>query len=136
MVFSVSSSRLSLCTQDWTANKRNSMIRRHVFFIDHTSYRILITLPLILILKKGLFLPEQPLLIQNLLLTHYQVLIQVYLASPFHDQFRPSLKCAQESGYPHISAFKVHFRIPVVSPGMMAGDDDGEIMVRIISAEI
>ena len=60
----------------------------------------------------------------------------MYLASSSNYQFRPSLESAQESGYPHTSAFKVHFRVPVISPGLPARDDDGEIMVWIISAEI
>ena len=60
----------------------------------------------------------------------------MYLASSSYDQFRPSLVCAQESGYPHISSFEVHIRIPVVPPGMVAWNNDREIMVWICSSKI
>ena len=64
------------------------------------------------------------------------ILIQVYLASSPYDQFRPSFISTQQSGYPHIPAFEIHIRIPVVSSGLVTRDDHCKIMVGVISAEI
>ena len=60
----------------------------------------------------------------------------MYLASSPYDQFRPSFVSTQQSGYPHIPAFEIHIRIPVVSPGLVTRDDHSKIMVGVISAEI
>ena len=60
----------------------------------------------------------------------------MYLASSPYDQFRPSFISTQQSGYPHIPAFEIHIRIPVVSPGLVTRDDHGKIMVGVISAKI
>lgn len=60
----------------------------------------------------------------------------MYLASSSNDQLRSSFEGAQESGYPHIPAFEIHIRIPVVSPGFSSWYYHREIMVWIVTTKV